>query len=118
MPSLTCWSPSGPVRKIPGNLVRIRPLAPEWRAGLPGRPASPAAARHQPDPLSFETGLPSLTRELSNPDHPQVNYRRRRQALETWSISEDTWPNLAARSSLMALPKSGDRKRQIASVYV
>ena len=40
------------------------------------------------------------------------------QALETWSISEDTWPSLAARRSLMARSESGDRNRQIASVRV
>jgi TniQ len=77
-----------------------------------------STARQQPDPLSFETGLRSLTRELSNPGMPLVNYQRRRQALETWSIGEDTWPSLAARRSLMARPESGDRKRQIASVYI
>jgi hypothetical protein len=93
-----------------------------WRRGG-GRVYSAAglahsAARQQPDPLSFETGLASLTRELSNPGTPLVNYQRRRQALETWSISEDTWPSLAARRSLMARPENGNRQRQIASVYV
>src|SRR5262249_24319565 len=75
-------------------------------------------ARQLPDPLSFETGLKTLTRELDDPGTPLVNYQQRRQALETWSISEDIWPKLAARRSLMACPESGDRKRQIASVYV
>ena len=93
-----------------------------WRRSG-GRVYSPAglarsAARQQPDPLSFETGLRSLTLELSNPGTPLINYQRRRQALKTWSINEDTWPTLAARRSLMARPESGDRKRQIASVYV
>jgi hypothetical protein len=77
-----------------------------------------SAARQQPDPLSFETGLKTLTRELDDPGTPLVNYQRRRQALETWSISEDAWPTLAARRSLMARPENGDRKRQLASVYV
>jgi hypothetical protein len=91
-----------------------------WRRSS-GRVYSPAGlagslASQLPDPLSFETGLKTLTRELD--DTPLVNYQRRRQALETWSISEDIWPKLAARRSLMARPESGDRKRQIASVYV
>jgi hypothetical protein len=93
-----------------------------WRRGG-GRVYSAAGlarsgARQQPDPLGFEAGLKSLTRELSNPGTPLVNYQRRRQALETWSIDEDTWPGLAARRSLMSRPETGDRKRQIASVYV
>ena len=82
-------------------------------AGLAGFPA-----RQPPDPLSFETGLKTLIRELDDPGTPLVNYQRRRQALQTWTISEDIWPDLAARRSLMARPESGDRKRQVASVYV
>ena len=93
-----------------------------WRR-TGGRVYSPAGlagslARQLPDPLSFETGLKTLTRELDDPGTPLVNYQRRRQALETWSISEDIWPKLAARRSLMARPESGDRKRHIASVYI
>jgi hypothetical protein len=93
-----------------------------WRRSG-GRVYSPAGladslARQLPDPLSFETGLRSLTRELSHPGTPLVNYQRRRQALQAWSINEDAWPKLAARRTLMARPESGDRKRQIASVYV
>jgi hypothetical protein len=61
-------------------------------------------------------GLASLTRELSDPGTLLVNYQRRRQALGTWSTSEDTRPSLAARHSLMARPDSGDRKRQIANI--
>jgi hypothetical protein len=93
-----------------------------WRRSS-GRVYSPSGlagsvTRQLPDPLSFETGLKTLTGELDDPGTPLVNYQRRRLALETWSISEDIWPALAARRSLMARPESGDRKRQIASVYV
>jgi hypothetical protein len=93
-----------------------------WRRSG-GRIYSPAGlarsgARQQPDPPGFETGLASLTRELSNPGTPLVNYQRRRQALETWSISEDTWPDMAAKRSLMSHPDIEDHTRQIASVYV
>jgi hypothetical protein len=93
-----------------------------WRRGG-GRVYSAAGlarsgARQLPDPPGFETGLRSLTRELSNPGTPLVNYQRRRQALETWSINENTWPSMAAKRSLMSHPEIGDHTRQIASVYV
>jgi TniQ len=93
-----------------------------WRRSA-GRVYSPArlaysGARQQPDPSGFETGLRSLTRELSTPGTPLIDYQRRRQALETWSISQDTWPSLAAKRSLKSHPETGDRKRQVASVYV
>jgi hypothetical protein len=78
-------------------------------------------ARQQPDPFGFEAGLRSLARELSAPGTPLANYQRRRQALETWSIDERTWEGLAARLPSISRPQTsdlGDRKRQIASVYV
>jgi len=78
-------------------------------------------ARQQPDPFGFEAGLRSLARELSAPGTPLANYQRRRQALETWSINERTWESLAARLPSISRPQTsdlGDRKRQIASVYV
>jgi hypothetical protein len=80
-----------------------------------------SGARQQPDPGGFEAGLRSLARELSAPDTPLVNYQRRRQALENWSIDERTWDGLVARLppiSRTRMPDLGDRKRQIASVYV
>jgi hypothetical protein len=93
-----------------------------WRRSS-GRIYSPAdlagsLTRQLPDPLSFETGLKTLTRELDDPGTPLVDYQRRRKALKAWSISEDIWPKLAARRSLMARPESGDRKHQIASIYI
>jgi hypothetical protein len=80
-----------------------------------------SGARQQPDPGGFEAGLRSLARELSAPDTPLVNYQRRRQALENWSIDERTWDGLVARLppiSRTRMPDLGDCKRQIASVYV
>lgn len=80
-----------------------------------------SGARHQPDPFGFEAGLRSLARELSAPDTPLANYQRRRQALENWNIDGPTWDDLAARlppTSHSQGPDPGDRKRQIASVYV
>ncbi|MGH3194588.1 MAG: TniQ family protein [Streptosporangiaceae bacterium] len=80
-----------------------------------------SGARQQPDPFGFEAGLRSLARELSAPDTPLTNYQRRRQALETWSIDEPTWNSLADRLPSISRPQTselGDRKRQIASVYI
>jgi len=75
-------------------------------------------ARQQPDPPGFETGLRNLTRELSDPGTPLVDYQRRRHAMQTWSIDEDTCPGMATKRSLMSHPEIGDHTRQIASVYV
>jgi len=80
-----------------------------------------SGARQQPGPLSFETALTSLARELDEPATPLVNYRHRRQSLENWSIDGDTWTALARRLPPVPGPQQpelGDRKRQIASVYV
>jgi TniQ len=80
-----------------------------------------SGARQQPDPFGFEAGLRSLARELSAPGTPLANYQRRRQALETWTIDERTWEGLVARLPSISRPQAsdlGDRKRQIASVYV
>jgi TniQ len=78
-------------------------------------------AREQPDPLGFETALNALALELNDPATPLINYRQRRQALETWCIDEDTWTGLVARLPPVPGPQQpelGDRKRQIASIYV
>jgi hypothetical protein len=79
-----------------------------------------SGARQQPDPLGFETALTALARELSAPATPLVNYQHRRQALENWCIDEDTWADLTTRLPSVPGPRPelGDRKRQIASVYV
>lgn len=79
------------------------------------------AARQQADPLGFETALQALARELDDPATPLVNYQKRREALETWCISEETWAGLTAR--LPHVPDSrrpdfGDCQRQVASIYV
>ena len=79
-----------------------------------------SGARQQPDPLGFETALTALARELDDPATPLVNYEHRRRALENWCIDEDTWTGLTARLPSVPGPRPelGDRKRQIASVYV
>jgi hypothetical protein len=80
-----------------------------------------SGTRQQPDPFGFEAGLRSLARELSAPDMPLVNYQRRRRALQNWSIDERTWASLVARMPPISrphMPDLGDRKRQLASVYV
>jgi hypothetical protein len=80
-----------------------------------------SGARQQPDPLGFETALTALARELDDPVTPLVKYQRRRRALENWSIGEDTWTALTGRLPPVPGPQQpelGDRKRQIASIYV
>ena len=80
-----------------------------------------SGARQQPGPLGFETALTAITRELDDPATPLVNYQHRRRALENWSIDKDTWTALAGRLPPVPGPQQpelGDRKRQIASVYV
>ena len=78
------------------------------------------AARQQSDPLGFDTGLTTLARELDDPAEPLINYQHRRQALENWCIDENTWTSITARLPSVPGPRPelGDRKRQIASVYV
>jgi hypothetical protein len=80
-----------------------------------------SGARQQPDPLGFETALTALTRELADPATPLINYQHRRRALENWCIDQDTWTALAGRLPPVPGPQQpelGDRKRQIASIYV
>lgn len=79
------------------------------------------AARKQADPLGFETALQALARELDDPATPLVNFQKRREALKTWCIDEDTWADLTAR--LPHVPDSrrpdfGHCQRQVASIYV
>jgi hypothetical protein len=48
-------------------------------------------------------------------------YQRRRRALETWFIDGPTWNDLLSRRPPVPSPQRpelGDRKRQIASIYV
>ena len=80
-----------------------------------------SGAREQHGPLSFENALETLTRELDNPATPLADYQARRQALGTWCIDEDTWTNITARLPPGPGPQQpdlGDRKRQLASIYV
>ncbi len=79
------------------------------------------AARQQADPLGFETALQALARELDDPATPLVNYHKRREALKTWYINEETWAGLTARLPQFPGPRRpdfGDCQRQAASIYV
>jgi hypothetical protein len=78
-------------------------------------------AKKQSDPHGFETALTNLVAELDDPASPLINYQRRRKALETWAIDEGTWHDLIHRLPAIPgpqRPELGDRKRQIASIYV
>jgi hypothetical protein len=80
-----------------------------------------SGTRKQHGPLSFENALEALTRELDSPATPLVNYQSRRQALQTWHIDEDAWTSLTARLPPVRGPQQpdlGNRKRQLASIYV
>src|ERR1035441_69172 len=78
-------------------------------------------AKKQPDPLGFEAALNATGAEFDEPATLLTNYQQRRQALKNWSIDEDTWKALTARHPPIPgpqRPELGDRKRQIASIYV
>lgn len=80
-----------------------------------------STAKAQPNPLAFETTLSALVSKLDEPDTPLINYRQRRGALQTWAIDEDDWENIVSRLPPVPgpqRPELGDRKRQIASIYV
>ena len=57
---------------------RYRPWRRSGARVYPPAGLARSAVRQQPGPLSFDTGLASLTRELSNPGTPLVNDHRRR----------------------------------------
>jgi len=79
-----------------------------------------AWARGRSDPREFEAALHALADELNaTPD--LVDYRQRRQALQTWCIDRVTWQQLTSRlppTSGPIQPDLGDRKRQVASMAV
>jgi hypothetical protein len=80
-----------------------------------------SGSRQQHDPSGFEAALRSLARELSAPGTPLISYQRRRQALENWAVDEPAWDGLIARlpdGAVGRTPDLGDRRRQVASVYV
>ena len=78
-------------------------------------------AKARPNPLAFDTALRALAAELDEPDTPLTNYRQRRGALQAWAIDDDTWEGIVSRLPPVPgphRPELGDRKRQIASIYV
>ena len=80
-----------------------------------------SGTRKQHGPLAFENALEALARELDHPATPLASYQSRRQALQAWCIDEDTWISLTARLPPGPGPQQpdlGDRKCQLASIYV
>ncbi|KOT58362.1 MULTISPECIES: TniQ family protein [Streptomyces] len=80
-----------------------------------------STARNQTDPLAFDAALRALASELDAPTTPLIDYQKRRRALQAWSINEETWTELVSRLPPIPGPQKpelGDRKRQIASIYV
>lgn len=70
------------------------------------------------DPVEFDRALRTLASELRA---PPIDYRRRRQALQNWTLSPDTWNALVNdlhHSRYTTCIDLGDRKRQASSVYV
>jgi hypothetical protein len=71
----------------------------------------------------FHGALEALAGELDNADY-LVDYRRRREALQTWSFPQADWQELAAELSRRESPRDraridwGDYKRRVASVLV
>jgi TniQ len=77
-------------------------------------------ARNQPDPRGFEAALRALAAELDASPH-RVDYRQRRTALQDWCLDPTAWQELTTRlppTPGPVQPELGDRKRQIASIYV
>lgn len=77
--------------------------------------------RRQPGPAGFDSALRDLAREFDAPAALPVNYRNRRQALETWSIDQDTWTRLTRQLPILRGPRLPDLSeclRQAASIYV
>ncbi|MCX4850395.1 hypothetical protein [Streptomyces sp. NBC_00893] len=73
------------------------------------------------DPLEFDRALRTLASELRALQQSPIDYRRRRQALQKWTISPDTWNAIVSdlpQSPYSSYTDLGDRKRQAASVYV
>lgn len=74
-----------------------------------------------PGPGTPAATVEAIARNLDDPATPLVNYQHRRQELRTWNIDEATWTGIIARlpqSPGPQQPDLGDRKRQLASVYV
>lgn len=79
------------------------------------------SAKNQPDPHTFDTALTALMVDLDASAAHLVNYQHRREALQAWSIDEDTWRELVTRLPPIpgpTRPDLGDRKRQLASIYI
>ncbi|MFE7749697.1 TniQ family protein [Streptomyces sp. NPDC057428] len=73
------------------------------------------------NPVEFERALRALASELQSPRLPLIDYRHRRQALHEWVLSLEVWNALIRdlhRDLRATRIDLGDRKRQMASVYI
>lgn len=78
-------------------------------------------AKNQHDPHAFNSALHALAAELDQPTTRLIDYQKRRRALQAWAIDQHTWEDLISRLPPVPgpqRPELGDRKRQIASIYV
>jgi hypothetical protein len=77
-------------------------------------------ARDSTEPRQFETALLDLADELDSASH-LINYQRRREALNSWSIGPSTWQQLLRQldpSAVHAAQELGDHGRHAATISV
>jgi hypothetical protein len=77
-------------------------------------------ARDNTEPHQFETALLKLADELDSAPH-LINYQRRREALNSWSISPSTWQQLLRQldSTTVTLAQQlGAQERRAATISV
>jgi TniQ len=75
---------------------------------------------HDRGPARFAAALHDLAQYLDTAPNP-INYRRRRTALQGWSLSPDTWHSIIINLPPVSRgikPVLDDRKRQEASAFV
>src|SRR5215510_7974904 len=77
-------------------------------------------ARDSTEPRQFETALLDLADELDSSPH-LINYQRRREALNSWSIGPSTWQQLLRQLDPAAVhtpQELGDQGRRAATISV
>jgi hypothetical protein len=77
-------------------------------------------ARDSTEPRQFETALLDLADELDSAPH-LINYQRRRQALNSWSIGPSTWQQLLRQldpSAVHTAQELGGQGRRVAAISV
>ncbi|MES9592296.1 hypothetical protein ABWK57_26115 [Streptomyces sp. NPDC094045] len=68
----------------------------------------------------FTAALKGLAQDLGT-ESPPIDYRRRRQALQGWSLASETWDSIIAELPPVpgpVRPNLDDRKRQEASAFI